>query len=41
MIGSASRASGLEIPFLETEPVSLGATRPGSFSDAARSSRER
>ena len=34
MIGSASRASGLEIPFLETEPVSLGATRPGSFSDA-------
>ncbi|HEX7450752.1 MAG TPA: serine/threonine-protein kinase [Polyangiaceae bacterium] len=36
MIGSASRASpGLEIPFLETEPVSLGAKRPGSFPDAA------
>ena len=34
MIASASRASDLEIPFMETEPGSIGATRQGSFSEA-------
>src|SRR5258708_5141511 len=34
MIASASRASDLEIPFMETEPVSIGATRHGSCSEA-------
>jgi serine/threonine-protein kinase len=34
MIVSASRASDLEVPFMETEPVSIGATRHGSFSDS-------
>jgi serine/threonine protein kinase len=31
---SASRASGLEIPFMETEPVSIGAARQESFPEA-------
>jgi serine/threonine protein kinase len=35
MIASASRSSGLDIPFLETEPVSLQAVREQSSPEAA------